>query len=449
MAENVLKHDAATPDKPVTPGTGVTEGASPAQDGEKTKTMREAMEKENVNKLTKIEEKAFRKYVETFINAADKIENPIQRLNECVDILNCFDDGNCPDLRESLEQKLLEEKNQLEKLVEKVIETEAQYGMDIGQFRESAERNTVQGMLLNEQVSDYKQLCEGLQNRNKQLSEALDKAQKLLRIKDKLSEKKITEINKEIVNSSTQLEDLKEKNEKIAERNSVLMERISKLQTTNAQFEKEIGLLNTKLKEAATIINGTKQEKLVESKTKLETESNYAKLLEKYNTLEVEYKQLEGRYNTQFEKLEKLTESYDAYKKEVADTYNPVAHMMPKFEERVGKYINLRESKGIEVENYWSDLLNKYGESVAPFENQIRGAKTLKEATNSFLKYRTQIDPDFRVAQPAEFAYRNRIERAQLYENQGIVNPIESYRDASLEAKNADFMKQLKAQGLK
>jgi len=64
------------------------------------------------------------------------------------------------------------------------------------------------------------------------------------------------------------------------------------------------------------------------------------------------------------------------------------------------------------------------------------------------MRHRTQIDPDFAVAQPAEFAYRNRSERAKLYEHQGIVNPLEQYRESSVEQKNEDFLKELQAQGL-
>jgi hypothetical protein len=122
--------------------------------------------------------------------------------------------------------------------------------------------------------------------------------------------------------------------------------------------------------------------------------------------------------------------------------------MMPRFEERVGKYLNLRENKGVEVEAYWHDQLQKYGESILPFENQIRGAKTLREATNAFLKHRTQIDPDFAVAQPAEYAYRNKEERAILYEHQGIINPLEEYAKSSVDQKNADFLEKLKSSGL-
>jgi len=62
--------------------------------------------------------------------------------------LNCFDEGNCVDLKESLEKQLLEEKEVLEKLVETVVKTEQEYEMDITSFREAAERNTAQGIML-------------------------------------------------------------------------------------------------------------------------------------------------------------------------------------------------------------------------------------------------------------------------------------------------------------
>jgi hypothetical protein len=122
--------------------------------------------------------------------------------------------------------------------------------------------------------------------------------------------------------------------------------------------------------------------------------------------------------------------------------------MMPNSTERVGKYLNLRENKGIEIENYWADLKEQYGEAIDPYEDKIRGAKTLKEATNVFLKYRTQIDENFNIAQPLEFNYHNRAERARMYEHAGMINPVEEYKSAPVEQKNAEFLNKLKSQGL-
>jgi hypothetical protein len=420
------------------------QGAVPAQQGAQQKVQ----EKKMSGTLTKVEEKAFRKYVQTFLDDANKIDNPMKRLNECVEILECFEEGNCPDLQQQIQEQLLKEKGELEKLVEHVVQTEQDYDMPLTQFRESAERNTAQGLLLKEQVTDYEELCNGLAARNRKLSEENEKLIKMVKIKDRLAEKKIMQSNKEIVTTASEAESLQEQVMQLTDKNERLLERLSKMSIANKEFEKENGLLTTKLKEAGTIMKSFKEREKLDEQTKAKIKQDFTKLSETIKDLEAANQALTESYDTQSHRYDKLQESFDTYKKEVADTFNPTAHLVPKFEERVGKYLNLRENKGIEVEAYWSDLVNNYGDNIKPFEEKIRGAKTLKEATNNFLRYRTQIDPDFAVSQPAEFAYRNRQERAHLYETQGIPNPIESYQNATAEQKNAEFLNKLKESGL-
>jgi hypothetical protein len=462
IVADMQKYDAANPQvqqqpaapqgaaqaQPAAPAGGGQPGAAPAQQQGAPKKESVEMSQEKKGTLTKVEEKAFRKYVQSFIDDANNIDNPIKRLNECVDILDCFGEGNCPDLKQQLEEQLLKEKSELEKLVENVVKTEKEYDMPLHQFREAAERNTIQGLLLNEQVSDYKELCDGLAKRNKQLREENDILLKKIRIKDKLTEKKIYKVNKDLVSTSSSVEQLQEEVNNLKSKNRLLIEKVSKLSLSNKEFEKENGTLTTKIREAGQIVKSFKQkdqEKLEENK---KVAAGIKQLQDKIVELEKLNEQLVINYDNEIKVNTKLQESFDNYKKEVNDTYNPVAHLVPKFEERVGKYLNLREGKGIEVESYWSDLVNKYGDAVKPYEDKIRGSKTLREATSTFLKYRTQIDPDFAVAQPAEYAYRNRSERAKLYEHSGIVNPVESYANSSVEQKNSEFLDSLKSQGL-
>jgi hypothetical protein len=90
--------------------------------------------------------------------------------------------------------------------------------------------------------------------------------------------------------------------------------------------------------------------------------------------------------------------------------------------EAVSKYLNIRESKGLAVENYWNDLVSQYGEAVKPFERQIRGAKTYREAFDAFLKYLPRIDESAGQAEAASWdegvgTYR---ERQQNLEDAGM-----------------------------
>jgi hypothetical protein len=426
--------------------TPIKEGASvPSNNGVQSE-LKESIQPKRV--LSKMEEKFYRKTVENLLKESDTIENPIGRLNECMDILDCFEEGLLPDLKESLEKKLLEQKEKLEALVEKVTTTEKDFDMDINTFRKSAERNTAQGLLLKEQVTDFKNLCETLTKRNNELISENNKLQEKLSLSEKITEKKIINANKEIVSTSTEIDKLKEALEKSFSEITNLRDTNKKLSEGNTQLEKESGLLNTKLKEAVDLIKTNKSKRLQESEVN-KSAFEQIKLLEaKVADLTATNGELEKVYKIQSERFDKLQESFAEYKKEVADTYNPVAHLLPRSTERVGKYLNLKENRGIEIENYWADLKEQYKEAIDPFEDQIRGAKTLREATYNFLKVRTQLDNDFAVAQPAEFNYHNRAERARIYESQGIINPVDEYKNSSIEQKNSEFLGKLKSQGL-
>ena len=80
-------------------------------------------------KLTKAEEKIFRNYVTNFLAESSEDVNPIDRLNECTDILDCFEDGNCTDLKEKVEAQIIAEKHRLEKMVESAVEIQKDYDM--------------------------------------------------------------------------------------------------------------------------------------------------------------------------------------------------------------------------------------------------------------------------------------------------------------------------------
>jgi hypothetical protein len=419
---------------------------NPPANGSNTNQIQESVNMSQKNGLSKIEEKAFRKYVEAFMAEAGALENPIKRLNECKDILSCFDEGNCPDLKAKLEESLKVEQDRLEKLVETTVQTEKDFGTDIGTFRENVEKRIGEGIFLKEQVVDYEKLIEGLSERNKKLSEENGTLRKLLSVKDKLAEKTIEKRNRLITNTASESDRLKENIVELTAKNERLNERILKYANANGHFEKENGVLMTKLKEAKQL--------LYESQTVIERQIGEAKKLaeayikakKKIAFKNQEIEKLSENYKTSKERFNKLQESFSSYKQEVEDTYNPVAHMVPKSTERVGKYLNLREAQGSDVETYWQNQLEKYGENIKPFEHQIRDAKTLREATSAFLRNRTSIDPDFATAQPAEYAYRNRAERAKLYEAQGIEVPNPENWD--VEKLNESFMEGLQKQGL-
>lgn len=403
---------------------------------------------ENKNKLSKVEEKAFRQYVDKFLNEAENIENPIARLNECTDILACFEEGNCVDLKEKVEAKIVEEKERLEKIVESSLKTQKDYGMDTDAFREAAERNTQIALMLNEQVTDYKALTEELAQRNAELKEKIEQLEGDSKNTKSSAIKEAREANSKIVSTLKEVDSLKEALEAEKKKNADLLERCSRLSMTNSDFQKKNGLYETKLREAAKII-----EKSVTDKKTLTTklEEMTKKAGEFKNTaddLAIENKNLKEAYDGQCARFDKLEEDFNKYKEEATDKLNPMKHVIPKAADRLGKYLNMRENRGVEIEAYWEDLKEQYGDAIEPFEQQIRGAKTLKEATNAFLMNRNNIIPEFNGTAAPNMAFRNEAEKDKIYESIGMLNPKVSYEAASLEEKNAYMEQKLAAQGL-
>lgn len=428
--------------------------------GEEEKAMAETTQvKESVEqveeskKLSRVEEKAFRQYVEGFVARANEIENPVKKLNECVDILECFKEGNAPDLKESVEATIVELKTKLESLVESAVDTEKDFGMSIKEFREAAERNTAQGIMLNEQVEDLNVLVEALKDRNAELSLEITNLKEENAALKADATKAIKESNSNAVKASGNADRLSAEVTALKGKNDRLMEKVSKLSTSNAKFEKENGVLNTKLKEAGRIIMANKQNRLKEAENtskEITTARKTIKTLRgKVETLSEAAIQLNKVIESQQDEIATLTRQFENYKKEVADKYIPSTHIMPKAEERIGKFLNMRENKGVEIEAYWQDLCEQYDPKLLqPFEHEIRDAKTLKEATTAFLRNRNKIDADAAAGQPVDYAFASQQDRARVYESIGMYNPMKEYANSSTEQKNQLMKEKLEQQGL-
>jgi DNA repair exonuclease SbcCD ATPase subunit len=398
--------------------------------------------------LSKVEEKAFRKYVESFINEASDIKNPTKRLKEMAEILEMFEEGVAPDLREALEDKLISERNNLEQLVESAIDIKEEFGADdLDTLKENAKKIATEGVLLSENVEDYKILVEGLTERNRKLI----KENKAFEIKLRLREARLDKAEKGSndlkVGSSAQINALLEEMEDIKHEKASLQETIKKLSSTNKLLERDNGVIKTKLdetrKEMFVIIQKT-------SKTLNETTKNSAEVKQLQETVAT-YEQMISRLQEKNKKL--ITEKQDtvaefeAYKTKIREDSDMSLHVQPAYKERVSGMLNFRENSGIEIESYWSDLVKRYNESVLPYERQIRGAKTLREATSSFMRYRNEIDPDFGAADNARITegFIPVQKRAQILQEAGM----DLTDNRELDDVNAEFLANAKKMGLK
>jgi len=181
------------------------------------------------------------------------------------------------------------------------------------------------------------------------------------------------------------------------------------LEKADKLIEGQVRLI-TKLKSQVTQLTEASQKaekQLTEMKKSAATGSeSTAKLketvaeLEEANTvqddtikvLEEREERLKARLNEAVAANKELNESFDKYKEDLEMANTP--KFIPNATERIGSHLNFRENGGAGVEAYWSDLLARHGEAITPFERQIRGAKTYREASAAYIRILPVIDED-------------------------------------------------------
>ena len=271
-------------------------------------------------KLTKAEEKIFRNYVTNFLAESSEDVNPIDRLNECTDILDCFEDGNCTDLREKVEAQIIAEKHRLEKMVESAVEIQKDYDMSTTEFREASEKNLEAALLLKEQIIDYKELVEEAAIRNGKLNEEIENLKKQLSEAREAADIKIKNYNKKLVASLKESDKSSEEVELLKEANKVLEDRLAEVRAS-----------------------------IKESANDEDFKAKYEELKESYNTLSEENKILAQRKdNIKKSANEKISES-EEYIRDLEEQNKTLKESLDSFGEELDRVNETIDSKNSEI----------------------------------------------------------------------------------------------------
>lgn len=375
----------------------------------------------------KAQEKALRAHINTFLNENSEIVNPLDRLTDLNEVLTIIHEGKLTDLEDGVVSKLEEMKLQLEKDIDDATKMKEALGSnDLAQITSDTQKLMETGTILADQVADYKTLVEGLTARNRELSKRVKIMEMKATINEKKSEKAGKARNKELVGATTAFEAIKEEfnayKKTAAKKIGTLNETIARYEKGNKDLERKVSLLETKLDEANKVFKNNA--KLREGKVTIDKAD-----VELFESLKEENKALTGMV----ERLQKRNADLKAQLKEsksetseAISMYNeattPDIHIKPTYTERASKYFNWKENQGVDIENFWSDCVARYGEAMAPFERQIRDAKTLKEAQSQFYKVMPIVDPDAKAANIATFAEGGQDikERTRILESSGM-----------------------------
>lgn len=364
------------------------------------------------SEMSKMEKAIILKYVENLTSEAEKIKNPAERLKETNKILEMVEESGDEELKEKVTESLIEARNDLTKMIESAVAVQSELG-DLSTLAENVKDVTKQGVLLNEQVKDYESLCHALEektqalfNENKALKAKLELKESAIKsksLKNNVSIIKAYEKNDKMVEALTRVESAFNK----------LQENNRKLSVTNTRLEAENGKLTTALRES-------------EAKLKDKLRLNESK---KINDMEITINLLKeqvGRLQLKNKALDASLRAKEKEFREFKEDQKMENHIEPKFESYVSDQLNFRENRGIEVEKYWNDLCNQYGEAkMKPFEKSIRGAKTYREAFNNFIKNLSKIEES-----AAEY------EKARISESIGNLKARKEYlEEAGMETK--------------
>ena len=405
------------------------------------KEMAENVENKKALVLSEAEEKKLKKYIKQFLTESNDIHNPIDRLKELDEIMEMVESGEIHDLKEDVEKELIAERARLEEMVKGAQSIQDEFGVSAKVFAENAkkvaqvadaleeENNSLkenaqkaekESTLLTEQTHDFETLCAALTERvqtlfteNKKLKKennvltvenaALrDKASKVtclmkeatglkadnqkLKLKADLRTRKSAALQ-ESVNEKTAI--IEQKNRELVTELNNLKETNASLESSNKKFEKKYAILVTRYKELADKLSIVEADKRKFEEACQKTQTALDESVTEYNKLkETAVKVAKVAKSTKVEN-EKVKEQVKGL---LSDSpldygfYEGVDH------NRMKGFVNFRENHGVQIEDYWNDLVQKYGEAIMPFENRIRGAKTLEEAHSQFLFNMSKID---------------------------------------------------------
>lgn len=360
--------------------------------------------------LSKLERKVIEKQVESMLNEADNSANPMEKLTEVNELLKLVKESNDEELINKVQEKLEKTHAELTALVESAANATKEFG-DLNEMVENTKKNLQIGVLLNEQVADYKELCEGLTTRNRELAKQNAILESKLALKENHIAKTEETVKNEKIAEEKTVADLKAKLEESEAKLAEAEMKVASLTKGNKKMESDNGVLRTRLNHVMSnlkIANENIEKLTKENTTLLESKNTYR---QKVIRLQTTIKENEATLAAEKQKFE-----------EYKQMNKPKLDFEPAQVEAVSKYLNIRESKGLAVENYWNDLVSQYGEAVKPFERQIRGAKTYREAFDAFMKYLPRIDESAGQAEAAAWdegvgTYR---ERQQNLEDAGM-----------------------------
>lgn len=401
------------------------------------------------SKLTVDQEKALREYVENFLNTDHSKENPLKVIEETNKVFDLVKESHLDDLLESTETRIADLQKKLNEDIEEAHKMKIDLqASSVSEVNESAKSIMKSGKLLVEQVQDYKELCEAIMKRNKQIMNEHNALKAKLELAEATNESNDIAKNSTIVTLSEQVKQLKENfddlDEKAGAKVIEIQEALAKANKElemykegNAKLEKANGILKTQLKEAEDKLDKAADEildlkesvKVAETnKTKLNESmvagsvnvAEYAAMKEENDALKAALATFKER-DAQPVKLD-MTQLDEAAQREIRILRREVNTLKNRLGENVDSYVKSMEGN---IVSYYNDLEARYGESIKPYKNSFLKARSLREAQRMFMTVARELESKGQLDESVEYVPTEG-KTSDFYTGNVTDNPIDS-----------------------
>lgn len=401
------------------------------------------------SKLTADQEKALREYVENFLNTDHSKENPLKVIEETNKVFDLVKESHLDDLLESTETRIADLQKKLNEDIEEAHKMKIDLqASSVSEVNESAKSIMKSGKLLVEQVQDYKELCEAIMKRNKQIMNEHNALKAKLELAEATNESNDIAKNSTIVTLSEQVKQLKENfddlDEKAGAKVIEIQEALAKANKElemykegNAKLEKANGILKTQLKEAEDKLDKAADEILDLKESVKVAETNKSKLKEsmvagsvnvaEYAAMKEENDALKAALATFKErdaqpvKLD-MTQLDEAAQREIRILRREVNTLKNRLGENVDSYVKSMEGN---IVSYYNDLEARYGESIKPYKNSFLKARSLREAQRMFMTVARELESKGQLDESVEYVPTEG-KTSDFYTGNVTDNPIDS-----------------------
>lgn len=334
------------------------------------------------SKLTRLEEKKFRRDMESFLESANSIVDPQERLEEFKDIRSYFEEGVCPDLKEKVEAKISEQEAEIKKMLKERLEMKEELGIEsVKDLKEKLTTVVEDSKIVEKEAQDWKATSSELQVKLDKMAEELENR----------PSKFLVDSQKETINS------LRERLNKQADECAGV---VNKLTGAYKSLQESNGYLNNEVKSLKESNENLTKKFESASKVSKDLRGSIESLSEKCALYEEKYKkaireikllkELMVKNKTLFEKASKntdfLIDSKNMNEKKIGSLKSNLDSANAEL-----RKAQIRESLGqrlikSDTEEYYDSLRKTYGREIEPFKEAIVGAVTLTEAKHYFYK---------------------------------------------------------------